>query len=56
VFALASLLAGVGCYRFWKRSRATAAIVLVWLAVFPIPNYLVQVNYRYRYPIDWLLL
>ena len=47
---------GIGGLVVWtRRTPRSAAVVWSVLVIFPLPNYLVQVMTRYRFPIDWLL-
>lgn len=48
-------LAALGALRMWRELRPTAWPLLTFLAVFPLPYYLVQLDGRYRYPMIWVL-
>jgi hypothetical protein len=43
-----------GVYRSLRRRRYCDLFILSWLTIFPIIYYLVQFDYRYRYPILWV--
>jgi hypothetical protein len=47
------LLGGVGLVIFCLSGCRDALLLAVLWIVFPIPFYLVQIDPRYRYPIDW---
>ena len=49
-------LAGlIGVVLLWKRSGVLAAPIAAILIGFPLPYYFVQIDTRYRYPLDWCL-
>jgi hypothetical protein len=53
IYAMTSLSC-VGFVVLYRRDRASAAILGSCLAIFPIIYYIVQFEYRYRYPIMWI--
>lgn len=50
---LMGLLSLPGLWLIWKKNRAAAGILLIWLALFPLIYYVIQFDVRYRYPILW---
>jgi hypothetical protein len=42
-----------GLYQSLKRRIFSATFLLLWIALFPLIYYLVQFEYRYRYPLLW---
>lgn len=53
IFAM-TLLSLAGLWFAARRDAASTAIMASWLAVYPLPYYLVQFEDRYRYPIMWI--
>ncbi len=47
------LLSLPGLWLMWKKNRPAAAIVLLWLVLFPPIYYVIQFDIRYRDPILW---
>jgi hypothetical protein len=54
--ALIHLLAFLGLISLFRRNSKTALVLLVILAVYPIPNYFIHVGPRQSYPVDWILV
>jgi hypothetical protein len=50
------LLSVPGLWLMWKKNRDAAAILLLWLLLFPLIYYLIQFDVRYRYPILWVTI
>jgi hypothetical protein len=50
---LLALLSAPGLWLLWRKDRAAAGIVLIWLVLFPPVYYFIQYDVRYRYPILW---
>ncbi|HYU46573.1 MAG TPA: hypothetical protein VEK84_10405 [Terriglobales bacterium] len=50
---LLALLSAPGIWLLWKKDRASAGIVVIWLVLFPPIYYFIQYDVRYRYPILW---
>ena len=42
-----------GLYQSLKRRILSATFLLLWIALFPLIYYVVQFEYRYRYPLLW---
>ena len=49
------VMAAIGLSFLWRRKPRAARLLAVLWIVYPLPFYVVQVDPRYRYPIDWLL-
>ena len=56
VVSLASLAAPAGLVLLWKRNRAAASVLLIWLLTFPVVYYLTQYGERARIPVMWAIL
>lgn len=50
-----TLLGVAGCLLLFRRNQRVAWMFAAVLALYPLPYYLVQINSRYRLPIDWTL-
>jgi hypothetical protein len=55
LLAITALLGFCGLFFVWRQEPITASVLTVVLALYPLPNYLVHLGLRQRYPIDWLL-
>lgn len=53
---LVSLLGLMGLWQVWKRDRMMALPYALFLAVYPLVFYATHVSYRYRHPVDPLLV
>ena len=53
---LMSLMGFVGLYLFARRDLWAALPLALFLLILPLPNYLVHVGLRHRYPLDWICL
>ncbi len=51
---IVALLGFVGLGLLWRRQQQVALVLTLLMVVFPLPNYLVHVGLRHRYPLDWL--
>jgi len=49
-----TLLSIPGLFVLYRRDSRSAVVCSICLAVFPLIYYLVQYDYRYRYPILWV--
>jgi hypothetical protein len=49
-----SLLCFAGLYFVWRRDPLAALLLTLMLLILPLPNYLVHVGLRHRYPLDWI--
>lgn len=54
IIYLMTVLSGAGLVILYRRDIRSAAVCMSCLAVFPLVYYVVQFEYRYRYPIMWL--
>lgn len=54
VIYLMTLLSAVGLAILYRQDVRSAAVLISCLAVFPLVYYIVQFEYRYRYPIMWV--
>ncbi len=52
---LSALLGFVGLFYLWQRNPYSGTALGMVLLIFPLPNYLVHVGLRHKYPIDWIL-
>ena len=48
-----ALMSIPGLWVLWRSHRNAAAIVMIWLVLFPPIYYFIQYDVRYRYPILW---
>jgi hypothetical protein len=55
-FRLLSVLSVSGIIVLWRTHRKAALMLSVPLIVYPLPYYLVQIHFRYRYPINFIFL
>ncbi|MFL6414843.1 MAG: glycosyltransferase family 39 protein [Bryobacteraceae bacterium] len=55
-FRLLSLLSVIGIVLVWRTNRKAALFLLLPLIVYPLPYYLVQIHFRYRYPFHFIML
>jgi hypothetical protein len=53
IVLVSSILAIPGLWLLWKKNRAAAQLMLLWLVAFPPIYYFVAFGTRYRYPILW---
>jgi hypothetical protein len=44
-----------GLIYVFQRQRLTGIVLAVVLLIYPLPNYLIHVGLRQRYPVDWIL-
>lgn len=51
---LMTLLSFGGLYLLYRKDRLSASVCLITCALFPLIYYVVQYEYRYRYPILWV--
>jgi len=51
---LVTLSSVLGIASLWKRDRKSALLLISCLTVFPLVYYIIQFEYRYRYPILWI--
>jgi hypothetical protein len=51
---LMTLLSAAGLFMLFRRDSLSAVVCLTCLVLFPIVYYIVQYEYRYRYPILWI--
>jgi hypothetical protein len=49
-----SLLCFAGLYFLWRKEPLVAMMMTLMLLILPLPNYLVHVGLRHRYPMDWI--
>ena len=49
-----TLLSGPGLVILYRRDVKSATLLISCLTVFPLVYYIVQFEYRYRYPIMWV--
>jgi hypothetical protein len=50
---LVTLSSVLGIAILWKRDGKSALLLISCLTVFPLVYYIIQFEYRYRYPIMW---
>jgi hypothetical protein len=55
-FRLLSLLSLSGIILIWRTHRKAALLLSVPLIVYPLPYYLMQIHFRYRYPMNFIFL
>jgi len=55
-FRLLTLLSIPGLWFLWRTNRRAALFLFVPLVVYPLPYYLVQMHFRYRYPFNFVFL
>ncbi len=55
-FRLLSALSLSGIIVLWRTHRQAALLISVPLIVYPLPYYLVQIHFRYRYPVNFIFL
>lgn len=51
-----TVLGLAGLFVLWRRDRQVGAVFAAVLVGYPLVYYFVQIDSRYRYPIDWVLL
>jgi hypothetical protein len=51
---ITSIFCFAGLYTVWRQDPVLALLLGLMLLVLPLPNYLVHVGLRHRYPLDWL--
>jgi len=51
-----TILAFIGLWYLYRQNRLSFVAVATVLLIVPLPNYLVHVGPKHRYPIDWLLV
>jgi hypothetical protein len=51
---ITSIFCFAGLYFVWKQDPVLALLLGLTLLVLPLPNYLVHVGLRHRYPLDWM--
>ncbi len=56
LFWLLTVSAGVGMVCLWRSSWQSALLLCLCLAAYTAVFYVIHVNLRYRYPVDWILL
>ncbi len=56
VVSIASIAAVAGLVLIWKRNRAAASVLLIWLLSYPVVYYITQYGERARLPIVWAIL
>jgi len=54
IIYLMTLLSVAGIVILYRRDAESAMIYMLCLAIFPLVHYLIQFEYRYRYPIIWI--
>lgn len=55
LLGLFHLLAVIELVRLIRKQKKVAAVLLMILVLYPIPNYLVHLGPRQPYPVDWIL-
>lgn len=53
-FAVLSIASVVGAVILLRRNLAAGLVLAIPLLIQPVPHYLVHVNVRHKYPIDWI--
>jgi len=56
LLGLYTVLAFIGLGYLYRRNRLSFVAIATLLLIVPLPNYLVHVGPKHRYPIDWLLV
>jgi hypothetical protein len=51
---ITSIFCFAGLYTVWRQDPVLALLLGLMLLVLPLPNYLVHVGLRHRYPLDWI--
>jgi hypothetical protein len=54
LLGITSIFCFVGLYALWKQDPILALLLALMLLILPLPNYLVHVGLRHRYPLDWI--
>jgi hypothetical protein len=55
-FRMFTILSFVGLIFLWRTNRRAALFLSIPLVFYPLPYYLVQMHFRYRYPFNFIFL